>query len=117
MFLPRLIRHRNVPSSLYASSFVSPVVAVLRVVARPHLLLDDDLVLAVAVEVADGGVVGRVAGQRLERDRQVRPGRSVGGQPERGARVLLFPVDDRAHGIGDWPWSDRRRCRESACLR
>jgi len=56
----------------------------LGVVAGAAGEVDNDLVGAVAIEVADGGVVGGVALGRAEGDRQVRAHRRTGG--DRGDR-------------------------------
>ena len=86
--------------------------------SRPRLAwCSDDLVLAVAVEVADGGVVRRVPGGRLQRDRQVRPGRGVRRERERGARLLLLAVDDRAGRSTRSASTGRRRVLEAGRLR
>ena len=66
--------------------------AALRVVAAAADLMDDDFVLAVAVEVADRGVVGRVALRRLQRDRQIRLSRGVGREREFAAGGLSLPL-------------------------
>ena len=87
----------------------------LRVVASPHLLFQDDLVLAVAVEVADRGVVGGMAGEGLEGDRRCRaePGRWPGGGT--AALGLPFPaVLHRPDEIGEGFLRVRATCRRSS---
>ena len=59
------------------------------IVARALLLLEDDLVVAVAIEVAERGVAGCIAGGRLQRDAVIREGWSTGGQREGGAGLAL----------------------------
>ncbi len=60
--------------------------------------LQHDLVLAVTVQVADGGVVGRVArARRGDRHIQVP---AAGEAQRRTRRGLLHAADDRPHGVG-----------------
>src|SRR6478735_8214612 len=75
-------------------------------------LLEDDLVVAVTIEVADGCIVGRVAFGCLQRDRNVRQRRSVRGEGERLARGSFATVDDRANGIRSRPIQTWRPIQE-----
>ena len=75
----------------------------LGVVASAAGLMDDDFVFAVAIEVADGDIVGAVARGRLERNREVGADGGVGGDGEAGAGSLLDRGEDGADevSVGD----------------
>ncbi len=85
-------------------------VAGLRIVLRVRgVPFDDDLVLAVAVEIADATVVRAVSvilarrrharRRNLQGNAQVLPDWGVGSQRERRARRSLEAGDDRTHGV------------------
>ena len=80
--------------------------APLGVVAGPHLLLEDDLVFAIAVEVADRGVVGRMPGESPEGDGEIGMRWDLRRQSIGDARGALLAADDRADGV-----------RQAACSR
>ena len=101
MFLPEVDPPEEAAVELVGFELRFPGPAGLRVVAPAHLLFQDDLVLAVAVEVADRGVVRGMAGEGLEGDGDVGPCRGVGRQAERCAGLPFPAVLHRPDEIGE----------------
>ena len=73
-------------------------------IARALFALEDDLVFAVAIEIADGGVVGIRAGWKLQGNLNVLAHGCAGGDltEERRGGSGLATASDRAHGVEVW---------------
>ena len=76
----------------------------LRVVLRDAGLVQHDLVLAIAIEIADGRIVGRVARGRPQRNGVVGPRGRAGREPE---RALARPLGAEQHATAPGRVGDR----------
>ena len=68
-------------------------------VAWTLLGLQNNFVFAIAIEITNRSVVGRVSRRQFKRDGEIRPRWSVRGELERRACVLLLPVQHRTDEV------------------